>query len=422
MTTRLGLAARVERRIDQLARRMVDRFVEEIPIYAQLPQEQLAGEIRRICRENLRIFFDGVRQRRAPLPAELAEPRASAARRAEERVPLAAVLTAYHLGARIGWEAMVEEAGPDEHAELIDIADQVLVYTQTVSGVVADGYVEEQQHIYGERRDALRAVTESLLRPAGGGEHDTAARPEPAVDELPRELVARAGIHLADGYLVLVTRLGSSRDERDAGVAGTVASRRKVRRVQAQLESLAGEPVLELLDPDGGPILFPVPPAEAEEALAGADALVAKLSAAAEADVLAGVAWRDGAEGAPVAAGEAREVLRLAALLGRDSGAVRLDDVLLEHAVSQPAGTAERLTALLDPLNAKPELVETLQRWFAADFDRRSAARALFVHPNTLDYRLRRVGELTGLDPSTARGMQLLGAALIARRLRGAAT
>jgi DNA-binding PucR family transcriptional regulator len=34
-----------------------------------------------------------------------------------------------------------------------------------------------------------------------------------------------------------------------------------------------------------------------------------------------------------------------------------------------------------------------------------------------LDYRLRRIVELTGLDPSTTRGLQLLGAALAARRL-----
>jgi sugar diacid utilization regulator len=55
---------------------------------------------------------------------------------------------------------------------------------------------------------------------------------------------------------------------------------------------------------------------------------------------------------------------------------------------------------------------------FSADFDRRATAAAVHVHPNTLDYRLRHVAELTALDPATAHGLQVLGAALTARRLR----
>jgi sugar diacid utilization regulator len=60
-----------------------------------------------------------------------------------------------------------------------------------------------------------------------------------------------------------------------------------------------------------------------------------------------------------------------------------------------------------------------LETYLGTDLDRRRTAAALHVHPNTLDYRLRRVVELTGLDPSTARGLQLLGAAMAARQLGG---
>ncbi|WP_278259376.1 helix-turn-helix domain-containing protein [Nocardioides convexus] len=35
------------------------------------------------------------------------------------------------------------------------------------------------------------------------------------------------------------------------------------------------------------------------------------------------------------------------------------------------------------------------------------------VHPNTVDYRLRRVADLVGLDPWTADGLALLRAGLL---------
>jgi DNA-binding PucR family transcriptional regulator len=69
-------------------------------------------------------------------------------------------------------------------------------------------------------------------------------------------------------------------------------------------------------------------------------------------------------------------------------------------------------------LERNPDLTVTLETYLAHDLDRRRAAAALHVHPNTLDYRLRRIIELIGIDPSTARGLQLIGAALAARRLR----
>ncbi len=406
------LAARVERRIPALARTMVATFVAEVPLYAQLPREQLDGEIYDISRENLRLFFRCLRERRMPSDDELAEPRASAARRAEERLPLQSVLTAYHVGGRIGWRAMVAEARPDEGDELYRLAEGVMAYLQALTNAVASAYLEEQQHIYGEQRDARRALAETLLAgvPDQGGDGDGA----------PVALARRAGVRLAPGYMVLVLRLGPSADERDAGVVGAVASRRKVRRVQAQLDRLAGEPVLTLLDPDGGPVLCPVGAAVAEAALRDAGALVDDLAAAAGAQTLAGVAWRPGVDRIPAAAAEAREVCEIATRLHHPPGAYRLDDVVLEHAVTHPRGTATGLTRVLAPILARPDLLETLERWFAADFDRRAAAAALNVHPNTLDYRLRRVAALTGVDPGSARGVQLLGAALTARSFTAA--
>ena len=53
-------------------------------------------------------------------------------------------------------------------------------------------------------------------------------------------------------------------------------------------------------------------------------------------------------------------------------------------------------------VRAGGELLETLDAFFAAGGVLESAARALFVHPNTVRYRLRRIGEVTGFSPLVA--------------------
>jgi hypothetical protein len=63
------------------------------------------------------------------------------------------------------------------------------------------------------------------------------------------------------------------------------------------------------------------------------------------------------------------------------------------------------------------ELLETLDAYFAAGGVLESAARGLFVHPNTVRYRLRRVAELTGLAPLSARDAFTLRVALAVGRL-----
>ena len=178
--------------------------------------------------------------------------RTSAARRAEERVPLDAVLVAYHVGGRIGWHALVDEAHPDEYGALIAAGARVLYYVQQVTAAVASAYLEEQQTIYGEERDARRALASALL-----------------TGEPPEGLAARLGVHLAPSFLVVAFQLGSHPDEREGGVGGAIAARRKVRRAQAALDDVAGEPVLSLLEPGGGSALLPL--------VAGASADVSEL-------------------------------------------------------------------------------------------------------------------------------------------------
>lgn len=397
-----ALYLRVEGQLNALARKMLKTFIAEIPLYRHIPRELLNGEIATIVRDNLRVFFATLREDRAPTEQELAELRQSAARRAEERVPLESVLLAYHIGGCVGWDALRANAGPDDTEALIDAAARVQRYVQVVTGAVATAYSEEQQSIYGEERDARRTLAQALL----SGEPSEA-------------LAARLGIVVAPEHAVLALHLGEHPDEREPGVVGTVAQRRKVRHVQEQLDRYVGDRVLGLLDAAGGAVLIPAPAGKVARCLEDLPVLIAALEKTTGAPVTAGAACCGSVDHLAATARQAREVLRLARQLDHPPGVYLLRDVLLEYQLSRPTDALPVLAGLLNPLERNPDLLLTLETYLEHDLDRRQTAATLHVHPNTLDYRLRRLVELTELDPSTARGLQLLGAALAARRVQG---
>jgi len=104
---------------------------------------------------------------------------------------------------------------------------------------------------------------------------------------------------------------------------------------------------------------------------------------------------------------EARQAARLAELLG---GGVRMVDSAQfgswELLLAMVPGEARRTFrgALLDPLVAYDrdhgtELVATLEAFLACSGSWSRAAEAMFVHVNSLRYRIRRIEELTGRDP-----------------------
>ncbi|MFE3556173.1 PucR family transcriptional regulator [Streptomyces sp. NPDC059193] len=116
---------------------------------------------------------------------------------------------------------------------------------------------------------------------------------------------------------------------------------------------------------------------------------------------------RDGAR----LAGEVRKVAQAS---GRPPGLYRLADVLLEYQLTRPGPALTQLSSLLAPLAGKPELLETLRAYLSGGMDRRSTAERLSVHPNTLDYRLRRITALTGLDATRPADLARVHAALTA--------
>lgn len=115
-----------------------------------------------------------------------------------------------------------------------------------------------------------------------------------------------------------------------------------------------------------------------------------------------------------------REAVDTAQLLEagrRPGGTYRMADVLVEYAATRERAVADRLVAMIRPLREHPVLWDTLMALIDADHNRNQAAKRLFVHRSTLEYRLRRVAEITGVDPMTGRGAQQLTIALIAESI-----
>jgi hypothetical protein len=100
---------------------------------------------------------------------------------------------------------------------------------------------------------------------------------------------------------------------------------------------------------------------------------------------------------------------------------VSADALLPERALAGDVEAREELVrSVYRPLIKSGDvLVETVSTFLEAGGALESTARALFVHANTVRYRLRRVAEICGESPSDARGAFTLRIALALGRLNG---
>jgi len=102
---------------------------------------------------------------------------------------------------------------------------------------------------------------------------------------------------------------------------------------------------------------------------------------------------------------------------------VLADDMLPERVLAGDAAARDSLRhAAFEPLrDAGGSVLETLSAYLENGRSLEAAARDLYVHPNTVRYRLRKVSEITGWDPLDARESFVLHIALALGRLDRAA-
>lgn len=97
---------------------------------------------------------------------------------------------------------------------------------------------------------------------------------------------------------------------------------------------------------------------------------------------------------------------------------VRSAELLPERALAGDGHARRHLVdeVFMPLVHARGTLIETISAYFEHGSSIEATARALFVHPNTVRYRLRQVGELTGFSPTDARDAFTLAIALVLGR------
>jgi hypothetical protein len=371
-----------------LAGRTVHEFTETIPAYRSLPAEELDGDITRLIKVNMALFATAIAERRVPTEAEMAGIARSAAQRAEEGVPLEALLTAYHTGTLAVFQALTGKAAETDLTAVRDTAALVLRCLQTITVTVACAYLDERLSAVEQDRTSQDALLSALL--AG-------TDPE-----------AVPGVDIADRYLVLAMAIGAHLDEATPGVDARIAGRRKLHRLRRELDRVTG--VLSALHPTGGIVLLPN-----STQLDELKPLWRRLTRAANAEITLAATEARPAD-VPPAVRQANEILDVVRRSGRPAGAYRLSDVLLDYQLTRPGPARAELAAIIDPIADQPDLLDTLDAYLRLDGNRRRTANLLHVHPNTVDYRLRRITALLGLDPTRPAHLRQLDAALTARR------
>lgn len=371
------LAARVEPEVNRLAREMVERRFAEIPGYDRLPGDMRDLEIAATARHALRRFL---RSWQGDLGTRDLDPLLErAAQRAREGVDLVTLLRSYHLGSLVLLDALTAAALPGEEAALLLVTRRQHQVLAATTEAVTEAYLAGVS----ERQEAARELARALL---SGRE--------------PLAVAARCGLRLLPGYRVVHVRVPRG--------TTAVATRRLLGRVRSRLEGMVEDPVLTAPDDVGGHLLLSggVTTQQLAQRLTG------EFPAAEQPSV--GVALAQGPGDVPHAAEQARRISRIA----DEPGVHQLRDVLLRYHLGRPSDAAAEITALLTPLDGHPPLTETLAAYLAHDLDRRATATALRVHPNTVDNRLVRITELTGIDPRTTEGVMLCGVAFILRRVQ----
>lgn len=384
--------------VDDLADRAARRIPEEIPAYRGREPE-FGADVRDQVARHYRTKLTALNDR--PLRREdLAFARPCALRRARAGLALEDFLQAYRVGQQVFWQAVLEQAGdtPAGHEAALQLATPIMRYSDIAATHASRAFVEYQQHLVADADRERRDLLEHLL--AG---------------ELPvrRTLLAAARAYgLAGDAPVLVATAvpvepGADAPHVAAEALSRAAGRALVVRRQAELVVVTALRAAQ----DAARVCDRLE--ETQDRLRANGVTLA----VGVGTVATGVAEL------PRAYQEATVALADVAVAGGVVALPRLS--VFDYLALRADDTARRLVDprlhvfLAEDAERGGALTETVRVFAAADLNLRVAAERLQVHPNTAQYRLRRIEERTGRSPRRiADLLDLLVAIALVERLR----
>lgn len=322
-------------------------------------------------------------------PAAVERMRDLAARRAHQRVPLESFLRRPRVWGQVVWETVVaitRTNKPHERDAAIHISSMLMRYVDIMSRAATTAYLDEITDRGLLRRDLLDALI------TGRGE-----------EEGVRRLARSLRLKLAESYITVIVRGDDMHGEtgRDEPLPGRVALDRIVETTRRHLQPTEGSLLAGMRQGD----LVALYPVSGPGDLQLVRDDCAALAKALPLEVSLGIsAPHRGLPAIATAYAEARDAVELAERLDIRGRAVALEDVLVDHML-RASGHAQRI--LLNAMQAlvdydeqhATDLISTLRTYVDTRFNLTKSGALLFVHPNTVVYRLRRIHELTGHDP-----------------------
>jgi hypothetical protein len=384
------ITARVRGRREALAREFVKRLRDEVVDY-RLADDAYEKDIYAFTLANIDALLDDLETGDEIPEDELARVRRAAAQRAHE-VPLEAFHRGWRLFGQTAWSAVldaVRDESPAESTAALEAAARLLRHVDAATTAGIQGYLDEVQNPLSD----LRLLRRDLLEPlVSGGDPEQVRRRAESLH-----------VQLADAYVVVVIRDTQAEpfDVFDLNAAGYAALRRIVEGVRAHLRPAEGSLLIGVRE---GEVVAAYPVG----AGAGVELVRRECAELSEALASEGIAigisvWHAGAGAIAAGYAEARAAERLAEVTGGDGRALTFDEVLIDHIVRSSPAIESALSGTLRPLveydlARHTNLVGTLRAFVDAGFNVSKGAAALYVHPNTVTYRLRRITQLTGRD------------------------
>lgn len=390
------LVERLLHRRRDLAELIVADVRNEIVDYGTLGALTMSGDVLETAQLTVTDLLESLLDDEPAGSRHLANIQRSASRRVHQDISLTSLLQSYRIwGARI-WQAVLDEAGDDPvmREAALGLVSRIFSYVDMVSITLAQVYTEESAGAY-RARDVLRSdLLESLLL---GQVLSDRARVE----------IARLNLTSDSKVVVAVIKPGEIPPER--------VRAESIKILQACRQNMTKQAKV-LLGVRDGDVICLVRIGSAPE--------LQRLHTAAHDVAEQNPEWRvsvgrphDGVTGIQRSFREAQEAAAVAASLRPRGEAVLFSEVILDRILVRSDYAEDLLEEALGPLLAydtehKADLVLTLRSYIANDMNMTRTAKDLMVNPNTVAYRIKRVGQLTDQDPTTSTGIVTLAVAL----------